>query len=133
MPFVNRPAPLEPDEKPTAIGRHIWTVCHESPGEWRVVYEDTHRQRVVTMEGCLIGRGQARIAPMMDLTGWDARMIERPDDTVPEGVVYELLVRYTPPKVPNASDVKADGVLEKLRKADEPETARVSGSGKLID
>jgi hypothetical protein len=120
MGFVDREA-IEPDERPTELGRHLWQTCHvEHPGEWREVFETESRQRAVMIEGCLIGRGQGRIAPITDVSGWDARVIERLDDK--QNVIYVVRVKFTPPK---AKDAKADEVFDRLRKGEqEPEAIR---------
>jgi hypothetical protein len=131
MGIVSREAPHEPDERPTELGRHIWTECVvEHPGEWRVVFEDTNRQKVVMMEGCLLGRGQGRIAPIIDLTGWDARCVGVPSSNG-DAIGYELRVKFTPSKHTKA-DEKFDSTIDKLRQGhhiEEPETARLAGTG----
>lgn len=111
MGIVNRAAPDEPNEKPTALGRHLWNLALEHPGEWREAWETTNRSNAVGIEGCLIGRGKARIAPIFDLDGWEARLVERADD---DGQIhYVVRVRFTPPV-----KAKPSAGMEKLRQGE---------------
>lgn len=91
--IVDRPADDEPDSPPTALGRHLLRIAREYPGQWREAYEHPRRELVVRQEGCLIGRGSGRIGGITDITGWEARVVERDGEN---GTVYVLRVRYTP-------------------------------------
>lgn len=124
MGMVNREAPLEPAERPTELGRHIWQTCHEHEGEFREVFETEKRELAVRIEGCLVGRGAGRIAPILDLSGWDARMVERLDED--QKPIYVVRVKYTAPKHPAQADVKFDSTMDALRQGLDP------AAGKLV-
>lgn len=97
MRLVNRPVADEPDEKPTQIGRALWQIACDAPGEWRVAFEGTseaERRQLTTIEGCIIGRGKGRIAGIGPISQWEARLVQHVED---EGSRWELRVRYTPP------------------------------------
>lgn len=103
MGIVDRPVDDEPDEKPDQLGRHLLRIMREHPGEWREAFESHNRSHAVRIEGCLTGRGAGRIAGVTDITGWEARMIER-HETVDgnEVLMHVVRVRYTPPKAAKA-------------------------------
>ena len=118
MKPVNRPVAVEPDEKPTQIGRALLEIAHEHPNEWRVAFEgreERERRQLVTIEGCLIGRGAGRIAGIPDISGWEARLVEYAEE---EGSRWELRVRFTPPAELDTptSDVAADAVASQQPK-----------------
>lgn len=95
MGIVDRPVDDEPDEKPDQLGRHLLRIQRDHPGEWREAFESHNRSHAVRIEGCLTGRGAGRIAGVTDITGWQARLVER---TEGDDVLHVVRVRYTPPK-----------------------------------
>lgn len=136
MGLVDRPVEDEPEEKPDQLGRHLLRIKREHPGEWRAVYETPNRATATRIEGCLIGRGEGRIAGVTDIDHWEARLVQR---TEKDATVYEIRARYSvephgkdwrvKPRVPKKSDAEIlDGVadtatrgqLDKLRKGETP-------------
>lgn len=99
MGIVDRAVDDEPEEKPDQLGRHLLRIKRDHPGEWREAFESTNRSHAVRIEGCLIGRGEGRIAGVTDIAGWEARMIERHEAVDGKDVLMHVIrVRYTPPK-----------------------------------
>lgn len=131
MPIVDRPVDDEPEEKPDQLGRALIRIRREHPGEWREVYETTTRATAVRIEGCLIGRGEGRIAGASDIEHWEARLVERVEK---DQTVYAVRVRWhekphgkdwrtKPRQVPKAEDVPGPD--------DHPETARVDSKTRI--
>lgn len=120
MGIVDRPAPDEPEERPDQLGRHLLRIQAQYPGEWREAFEYERRETAVRVEGCLLGRGVGRIAGVLDIAGWEARVIDRTE----EGKrVYVVRVRWTPPKAPRVETVvRPDGPSpsERLKLDDDP-------------
>lgn len=94
--FLNRPVPddVEPDQEPDRLGRMLLGIRRDAPGQWRDVIASTSRSYVRDAVSRLTGTSKYRIAGIPDVTGWEARLIEEPDD---DGAMsYVLRVRYTP-------------------------------------
>jgi hypothetical protein len=142
MPIVDRPVEDEPEEKPDQLGRHLLRVKAQYPDQWRDVFETSSRQHAVRIEGCLIGRGEGRIAGASDIEHWEARMIERTEDDGKGGsrTVYTVRAKYhskphgkdwrakpRPVKPAETEPTIADTVGTT---ADHPETARVNPAGR---
>lgn len=100
MGIVRRVVEDEPVEKPTEMGRHLLRIARELSGQWVAAYESDRRERVVYLEGCLIGRAKGRIAGVTDITGWQARVVEHDADADHPTTWWELRVRYDGPTKP---------------------------------
>lgn len=132
MGIVDRPVEHEPEEKPDQLGRHLLRIKAEYPDEWRDVYETSNRGTATRIEGCLIGRGDGRIAGADETDHWEARLIERtePDEKGEPKTVYAVRAKYH--TKPHGKDWRRKPKESKKAEAPEapkvdehPETARV--------
>lgn len=119
MGIVRRVVEDEPDEQPTQMGRHLLRIARETPGQWIAAYESDNRSRVVTYEGCLIGRAKGRIGGITNIDGWQARVVEHDPDDAHPATWWELRVRYDGPAKDGQQNLP---VMEKLRQGHQVET-----------
>lgn len=128
MPIVDRPVDDEPEEKPDQLGRALIRIRREFPGQWREVFETNNRSHAVRIEGCLIGRGEGRIAGASDIEHWEARMVSR---TEKDQTVYAIRVRYH--EKPHGKDWRTKPRVDKADEAEAPAKNGKAASGKGVE